>query len=141
MTTSGLNLKKDQFLCKAGDTDVDMYKVEEGELLAFVLKGSQVTPLAYLRSGEFVGELSYFDHQPKSAYVIATQDTQLTKIPNELVDKDFPDWLKRLAVSITKKLRSADELIRQKGIRRQQKEGIKPLSIEEQSYYYKLTQS
>lgn len=141
MATTELTLESDQFLCQAGDTDADMYKITDGELLVFVIKGSQVTPLAYLGPGEFVGELSYFDHQPKSAYVIATQETHLIKIPNKLVDKHFPEWMKRLAVDITGKLRATDELIRQKGIRRKKAEGIKPLSIEEQSHYYKLTQA
>lgn len=140
MDTTELKLESDQFLCKSGDTDADMYKIIEGELLVFVIKGSQVTPLAYLGAGEYVGELSYFDHKPKSAYVIATKETLLKKIPNELMDQHFPDWMKRLAIDVTGKLRSTDELIRQKGIRRKNTEGIKPLSIEEQSHYYKLTQ-
>lgn len=141
MATTELKLDSDQFLCKSGDTDSDVYKIKEGEVLVFVVKGSQVTPLAYLGPGEYVGELSYFDRQPKSAYVIATKETLLTKIHNDLIDQHFPDWMRRLAVDITGKLRSADELIRQKGIRRKNKEGIKPLSIEEQSHYYKLTQT
>lgn len=141
MDTTKHNLETDQLLCRSGDTDADMYKIIEGELLVFVVKGSQVTPLAYLGAGEYVGELSYFDHQPKSAYVIATRSTVLTKIPTELTQQHFPDWMKKVAVDITKKLRSTDELIRQKGIRRKNTEGIKPLSIEEQSHYYKLTQA
>ena len=141
MSSPQLELEKEDFLCKAGDTDTDMYKIIDGELLVFVLKGSQVTPLAYLGQGEYVGELSYFDHEAKSAYVIATKETRLKKISNELIDHHFPDWLKKLAIDITGKLRSADELIRQKGIRRKKTESITPLSIEEQSHYYKLTQA
>lgn len=140
MATTLHTLSPDEFLCKADDTDTDMYKIESGELLVFVIKGSQVTPLAYLEPGEYVGELSYFDHQPKSAYVVATQETKLKKIPAELLDTHFPDWLRLLAVDITGKLRKADEMIRMKGIRKMNKQGVKPLSIEEQSHYYKLTQ-
>jgi CRP-like cAMP-binding protein len=141
MASTQLKLEIEHFLCKAGDTDTDMYKIIDGELLVFVLKGSQVTPLAYLTQGEYVGELSYFDHKPKSAYVIATKETRLKKISNDLIDQHFPEWMKKLAIDITGKLRTADELIRQKGIRRTKTEGIAPLSIEEQSRYYKLTQA
>lgn len=141
MATTELTLQEDQLLCKSGDTDTDMYKINQGEVLVFVIKSSQVTPLAYLGAGEYVGEISYFDHQPKSAYVVATKETHLTKIPHELMEQHFPDWMRRLAVDITGKLRKSDELIRQKGIRRKKTEGIKPLSIEEQSHYYNLIKS
>lgn len=141
MEPQTITLEKDQFLCRSGDEDRDMYQIQKGKMLVFVLKGSQVTPLAELEKGEYVGELSYFDHQPKSAFVVATEKTVLSKMPSDLLEKHFPPWLKTLAVHMTKKLRSTDELIRKKGIKKKNVEGIKPLSIEEQSHYFKLTKS
>lgn len=141
MQTQTVTLEKDEFLCRAGDEDRDLYQIREGKMLVFVLKGSQVTPLAELCEGEYVGELSYFDQQPKSAYVVATEKTVLSKMPEDLLEKHFPPWLKTLAVHITRKMRATDELIGKKGIKKKKVDGIKPLSIEEQSHYYKLTKN
>lgn len=141
MQTQTITLEKDEFLCRAGDEDRDLYQIREGKMLVFVLKGSQVTPLAELSEGEYVGELSYFDQQPKSAYVVATEKTVLSKMPGDLLDKHFPPWLKTLAVHITRKMRATDELIGKKGIKKKKVDGIKPLSIEEQSHYFKLTKN
>lgn len=141
MTPETITLQKDEFLCRSGDEDNDLFQIQKGKMLVFVLKGSQVTPLAELGAGEYVGELSYFDHQPKSAFVVATEKTVLSKMPEDLLDKHFPPWLKTLAVHMTKKLRQTDELIRKKGIKKKNLDGIKPLSIEEQSHYFKLTKN
>lgn len=139
MQTQTVQLEKDEFLCRAGDEDRDLFQIVEGSVLVFVLKGSQVTPLAVLSAGEYVGELSYFDQQPKSAYVIATQKTVLSKLPGDLLEKHFPPWLRTLAVHITRKMRATDKLIGKKGMKKKNLDGIKPLTIEEQSHYFRLT--
>ena len=74
---SGLNvikLKKNQILFAAGDKDTDLYIVNSGQMLICVTDGTKVTPLAYLGKGEYIGELSFFDKEPRSAYVICVKD-------------------------------------------------------------------
>ena len=58
----------------------------------------------------------------------------------EELGKQFPEWLITIAQNITSKLRRTGDLIRQKGIRKQNVESIKPLSIEEQRHYYQLVE-
>jgi len=50
-------------------------------------KGRQVV-LALLTKGSFVGELNFFDDQPRSADVLATEDTSLLILRREVFD-DF----------------------------------------------------
>jgi CRP/FNR family cyclic AMP-dependent transcriptional regulator len=133
-----MTLKKDELICVAGDREVDLYKVRSGKLMVFVNDGTKITPLAYLGEGEYLGELSFFDHQPRSAHVVALEECEIIKIPVEELDKQAPRWLITMATHVAQKIRRADEMIRTKGIRRQNVESIKPLSIEEQRYYYKL---
>lgn len=136
-----VTLKKDQLVCVAGDREVDLYKVKSGSLMVFVNEGSKITPIAYLKSGEYLGELSFFDHQPRSAHVIALEKTELIKLPIEELNKHAPRWLITIAKSIAGKIRHADEVMRQKGIRRQNVATIKPLSQEEQHHFFKLIES
>ena len=128
-------------ICAAGDENFDLFMVHSGKLLVFVNDKTKITPLAYIGPGEYMGEMSFFDHRPRSAHVICMEDSTLIKIPVEEVDRQFPDWLITIAQSITSKLRHTGDLIRQKGIRKQNVETIKPLSIEEQREYYQSLQN
>ncbi len=136
-----LTLDKNELVCVAGDQEVDLYKVRSGKLMVFVNDGTKITPLAYLGAGEYLGELSFFDHKPRSAHVVAIEPSELIKVPVEELEKQAPRWLITMASHIAQKIRSTDELIRTKGIRRQNVESIKPLSMEEQRHYYQLIES
>jgi CRP/FNR family transcriptional regulator, cyclic AMP receptor protein len=129
-------MSKGDIVCAAGEHDSSLYIIHSGKLLVFVNDGTKVTPLAYLNAGEYLGELSFFDGQPRSAHVICVEDTTLIEIPISELPKQFPSWLITMAKSITRKLRDSSELIRQKGIRKKNVETIKPLSIEQQRDYF-----
>lgn len=140
-TPEELKLANNELLFSPGDTATDMYYLQSGKVLVFVQKGSQITPLAYLEQGEVIGELSFFDHEPRSAGVICLSECSFIKIPSAIVDAKFPEWLRILALNLTMKIRKSDELIRQKGMRKKNLQSLKPLSIEEQTKIYrKLTE-
>lgn len=132
------NLKKDEILFLADQKDYDLFIVHTGKLMVCVSKGSQISPIAYIGPGEYIGELSFFDCRPRSATVICVEDASLIQIPIEEREKQFPSWLLTLVISLTLKIRKADELIRQKGIRKKKVQGIRPLSMEDQRYFYKI---
>jgi CRP-like cAMP-binding protein len=133
-------IKKDQMLCATGEKTDHLYMIHSGELMVFANNGTLVTPLAIIKEGEYFGEMSFFDHHPRSANVIALKDTTLIRLSIDNLEEQFPDWLLKIASSMVKKLRKSSDLIRQKGIRRQNVESIKPLSIDEQRHYYKVLQ-
>lgn len=134
------NLAQDQILCATDDEADGLYLIHSGRLMVFVTSGTVVTPLAILGPGEYFGEMSFFDHQPRSANVVAMEDTVLVKLSIDNLEKQFPSWLHLVAKSMAIKLRESSDLIRQKGIRRKNVRSIKPLSIEEQRHYYKALQ-
>ena len=131
------NFKANDIICVAGENNHDLFIIHSGKLLVFVTDGTIVTPLAYLKAGEYLGELSFFDGMPRSAHVIALEDSDLIRIPVSEIEKQFPPWLQAMAQSITKKLRYSTELVRRKGIRKKNVESIKPLSIERQREIHK----
>ena len=136
-----INLKKDNILFLADDQKNDLYIIQKGSVMVFVQKGSNIIPLAYLGKGEYIGELSFFDNEPRSASIICLEDSEFIKIGAEEMQEKFPSWLKTIGQQLTKKIREDDELIRSKGIRKKNVESIKPLSIEDQTYYYKIVES
>ncbi|MFA6238688.1 MAG: cyclic nucleotide-binding domain-containing protein [Bacteriovorax sp.] len=135
-----VSLKKDQILFLAEEENNDLYIIQKGRVMVFVQKGSQIIPVAYLGGGEYIGELSFFDDEPRSAGIICIEDTTFKRISTDEMNAHFPDWLKTIGLQLTKKIREGDELIRSKGIRKKNVESIKPLSMEEQTRCFKLSE-
>lgn len=133
-----LNKKKDDILFLADEKKNDLYLIRKGKVMVFVLKGTEVIPVAYLDQGEYIGELSFFDDGPRSAGILCVEDSEFIKIESGEMNEYFPSWLKVLGQSLTRKIREADELIRSKGIRKKNLESIKPLPINEQTRVFKL---
>lgn len=136
-----IKVAKDELICKEGDLTRDLYKIVKGELLICSRNNKMVTPLAYLTDGAYFGEFSFFDGQLRSADVIATEETTLIKIPLAELKKQFPRWLLITSKSMTKKLRLMDDVIRNKGIKKQNVDNVKPLSIDEQRKYFDIITS
>lgn len=57
-----------------------MFLILEGELRVRMMVGGRERILATLTSGEFCGEISLFDHGPRSADVVANLDSKLLKV-------------------------------------------------------------
>ena len=138
--TQKISLKKDEILFLADGDDKDLYIIQRGRVMVFVQKGSQIIPVAYLADGEYIGELSFFDEGNRSAGILCTENTEFLKIPVEEMHNHCPAWLKVIGIQLTKKIRDNDELIRSKGIRKKNVEGIKPLTMEEQTHCFKLVE-
>jgi len=132
--------KKDEILFLADEKKNDLYIVRKGKVMVFVQKGSEIIPVAYLDSGEYIGELSFFDDGPRSAGILCVEDSEFMKISSEEMNEYFPSWLKVLGKSLTRKIREGDELIRSKGIRKKNVESIKPLDISEQTRVFKIVE-
>lgn len=136
-----MNLKKGDIVCAEGQNDCDLFIIHSGKILIFVNKGTKVTPLAHLGAGEYLGELSFFDKKKRSASAICLEDTTIIKIPVEEIDNQFPNWLVTIAQSITGRLRSADELLAKKGIRKKNVQTMGSLEIEEQREFFQALEN
>lgn len=63
-----------------GETGDAMFLIVEGELRARVMVGEKETILATFGPGDFFGDISLFDHGPRSADVVANVDSTVLKI-------------------------------------------------------------
>lgn len=133
-------LTKDQVLFLAGSSDNDLYYITSGKVMVYLQNGSQITPVAYIGKDEFIGELSFFDKTKRSASIISMEPTELIRVNSTELYKFIPNWLHKIGEQLAHKIRANDEIIRSKGIRKTKVETIKPLTIEEQTKIYKLTE-
>ena len=65
---------------KQGDAGNGMYFILQGELRARVMAGDKETILATFGPGDFFGDMSLFDHGPRSADIIANADSIALKM-------------------------------------------------------------
>src|SRR5205823_13986806 len=70
-------------IVKQGDHGNTMYLILEGELRVRINMMGKETILTTLGIGEFFGDISLFDHGPRSADVVANTDSLLLKISSE----------------------------------------------------------
>mgnify|MGYP000203409736 CR=1 FL=1 len=69
-----------QPVVRQGERGDAMFLILEGELRVRLLIGDRETLLATLRPGDFFGEMTLFDHGPRSADVVANEESTLLKI-------------------------------------------------------------
>ncbi len=101
-------------LIKEGEIAKFVYILKHGSLQAFNFINGKKVILGNVESGEFVGEMSYINNEPRSAYIEATSNSQLIEVPIELVDKVLfkrPAWSKALIQTLSKRLRNANKSV------------------------------
>ena len=74
-------------IVKQGDPGDSMYLILQGELRVRIMVMSKETILTTLGVGEFFGDISLFDHGPRSADVVANTDSMLLKITSSGFDE------------------------------------------------------
>jgi hypothetical protein len=94
-------------IVKQGDPGDAMYFILEGELRVRINVLGKETILATLGVGEMFGDISLFDHGPRSADVVANHDSLLARITSKAFDtlaKEAPDLATPLLRAIGKTL-------------------------------------
>lgn len=106
-------------VCVEGENGRAMYILRTGEALVWrETPSGQKVKLARLGPGEFFGEMSLIDPQPRSASVVVQKDAQLYALSNkglyQLYVDDLPGYvmvLQNLSRELVRRLRKADERI------------------------------
>jgi hypothetical protein len=96
-------------LFKMGEQAGHVYIVKKGKLRAFQPLDSGEKELGTINAGDFVGEMAYFNNEPRSASVVATETCDLIEIPIhnfEAVLMQKPLWCKKLLQIMSLRLRA-----------------------------------
>ena len=112
--------KKGNIIIKEGDIGKDFAIILEGKVrISTVIPGIGEESLNILNTGDFFGEMSLLEDAPRSATVIAHEDTIILSIPkqgfNNLVDRNNPAayWLLwGFAKRLSSRLRETDERLK-----------------------------
>jgi CRP/FNR family cyclic AMP-dependent transcriptional regulator len=104
-----------QYLFKEGEVSKSLFLIKKGSVGIRKMKGGAFVELARLYTNEVVGELSFFDRQPRSAAAVALNEVEVLEITFESLEKVYhsmPDYLKTIMASVADRLRKADDMIR-----------------------------
>jgi len=103
------NVKMGELLMKIGDPAEKIYILKKGKLQAFHLNAQdQKVILGEINPGEFVGEMAYFNSEPRAASVIALENSELVEIPLSSFDRVIyqkPAWAMKLIETLSKRLK------------------------------------
>ncbi len=104
-----------QSLFKEGENSGSMFLIKKGSVSVRKMKGSAFVEIARLYPNEVIGELSFFDRQPRSASAVATNEVEALEIDFASLDKVYtavPDYIKSIMNCVADRLRKANETIR-----------------------------
>lgn len=108
--------KKGQVIFAEGEASSYLYIVVSGEVRIFKETKGKLMPITVVGPQDFIGELSMFNDEPRSATAIATKDSQLMLIKKTDIRKvlrSCPEWVSNIMITISDRLRSTVEVLRE----------------------------
>ena len=115
MSSKELILKPKDVLFEEGDQSKNLYFVKKGIIRIFKRKAEGNIEIDTIRAGQILGELAFFDGQPRSASaeaLTACEVIEMSQVALEESLKQFPDWLVALTKTVASRLRTANNRIR-----------------------------
>lgn len=98
----------DEMVIRAGDSGSSMFVVHHGRVQVQVTEGGRSRPLAVLNQGDFFGEMALFTGEPRTANVVALEETEVLEIGHDAMKELFntnPDLVESLSHIIAERRR------------------------------------
>ncbi|MBX7151620.1 cyclic nucleotide-binding domain-containing protein [bacterium] len=116
---SGKKFEKEQIIFKEGDLGDCFYLIIEGRVkITKQVEGDKIEDVALLTAGDYFGEMSLLDGEPRSATVVAIEDSRLLEVRNSqfikivMNDDNFArKVLWAFCITFAKRLRATNSLL------------------------------
>jgi CRP/FNR family transcriptional regulator, cyclic AMP receptor protein len=102
-------------LFREGDQAHSLFLIQSGTVSVRKIKKDGEIEIARIYANEVIGEISFFDKQPRSASAIALTETQATEIKYDVLEtamNSVPPFMKTIMAGLAERLRRADDKIR-----------------------------
>jgi CRP-like cAMP-binding protein len=107
-------VRANEVLFKEGDASSCMYIVKKGALSIRKRKGDRYVELGRAYTNEVIGELAFFDRQPRSASAVALMEVEIIIVPFDGLDKVYagiPDYWKAIFQAVANRLRKSNHVV------------------------------
>lgn len=114
-TPTSIFINEGQYLIREGEESKEIYIVEEGTLGVYKVKNCQEVKIGSIFQGEMVGEMSFFDNEPRCATIKAETNARLMVIPSakfEMYLSKQPKWFRSLLETLIDRIRKASSRVR-----------------------------
>ena len=110
---------KDSYIVREDEHGISLYIIRSGTVDVVLEKSTgKSIPLSTLGSYEFFGEISLFDGKPRSATVIAREQSNIVEITRDIlltqVSKN-PDIALKILAKMSQRIRNLDEIVKRFG--------------------------
>ena len=86
--TDLVTFKKDAIIADIGEVGEALYFVVSGEAMLYYEEGGRNIEIGRMREGELLGEMSFFDREPRSVRLVALRpDTRLLRLPRAMYQR------------------------------------------------------
>ncbi len=109
-------LKKGSVLFVEGEPSTYLYIIKKGSILILRDDNNRVTPLAKIGDKQFLGEISIFTDETRTANAIVTEDSQVYLVKKSDIKKvirDCPEWLSEIMETLCERLKHASDVLRE----------------------------
>lgn len=109
-------LKKGSVLFHEGEASSFMYIIASGKVGILKEDNGRILPLAALGEKSFIGEMSLFNEELRSASAVALEETSVYMIKKTSIRKvlkNCPEWVTNIMITLTDRLREVDDLMRE----------------------------
>lgn len=106
--------KADQTLFMEGEESRSLFIIRKGAVSIRKKHQSHSTEISKVLANEVIGELSFFDRQPRSATAVAIMEVEAIEISFESMENiynNIPDYMKTIVAAMADRLRKANVLI------------------------------
>ena len=110
VTVEAKPVKSGESVFQEGDPSGSIYLVKSGKLRVFKTAGDKTKEIATIGPNELVGEMAFVDKKPRSASVVALEDSELIELPiadvNSYINAQ-PIWMKTIFNTLLARLRDS----------------------------------
>jgi CRP-like cAMP-binding protein len=102
-------------LCVEGETGEEMFIIQSGEVRIHKRVRDKETTLAILKAGDFFGEMSIIDNEPRSATATAENECKIIILSRDIFEsqiKTNPKIIMSILRKMSERLRQADRQIK-----------------------------
>ena len=109
-------LKKGSVLFVEGEPSTYLYIIKNGEITIVREEKNRVIPLAVVGSQQFIGEISIFTDETRTASAIVTSDSEVYLVKKSEIKKvirSCPEWLSEMMETLCDRLKHASDVLKE----------------------------
>lgn len=111
---SSISVEKNKIIFREGDDADNLYIIKKGKIRIVKQVGDRLFSIAVLEEKDFLGEVSIFDNQNRSASAYTLEDTELEVISKAEISKELkalPEWVRNIMFTLSERLRHTSQML------------------------------